>query len=66
MKGNSPLQDFTVTLRNCYRTQRYMVVRSCVSPAAACKVADLLQDLNPMANVRYQAVYAFPLYRSLT
>jgi len=53
------LKDFTVVLHNRQKQALIKQVRSCVSPAAACRVAQMLWGTNPQNYERYWASLAW-------
>ena len=43
-------KNYQVTLHDCFKRSKIMKVRTCISPAAACKVADYLDKMNGSTN----------------
>lgn len=53
------LKDFTVTLHNQHKRAIHRKVRACVSPAAACAVADMKYSRDYFGRFRWQATFAY-------
>jgi len=53
------LQDYTVTLHDRYKRAMHRTVRACVSPAAACAVADMKYSRDYNGRFRWQATFAY-------
>ena len=53
------LQDYTVTLHDRYKRHIHRKVRACVSPAAACAVADMKYSHDFFGRFRWQATFAY-------
>lgn len=53
------LEDYNVTLHNQYKRGTYVKVRACVSPTAACAVADMKYKQNNNGRIVWQATYAY-------
>ena len=53
------LNTYVVTMRATNRQQKHRTVNACVSPEAACVVANILYSRSPYSYLTYRANWAY-------